>query len=85
MRRLLPLAITLLFPVCLSLPASAASSSRPPNFVFILGDDLGTPPISAYGSGYYRTPHIDTLARDGIKFTAAYAACPVCSWAAEGV
>jgi arylsulfatase A-like enzyme len=79
MRRLLPLAITLLLPVCLSLPASAASSSRPPNFVFILGDDLGTPPISAYGGTYYRTPHIDTLARDGIKFTAAYAACPVCS------
>jgi len=79
MRRLLPLAITLLLPVCLSLPASAASSSRPPNFVFILGDDLGTPPISAYGGTYYRTPHIDTLARDGITFTAAYAACPVCS------
>ena len=59
--------------------ALAAAPAQPPNFVFILGDDLGTPPISAYGSAYYRTPHIDTLARDGIKFTAAYAACPVCS------
>ena len=59
--------------------AVAATPPRPPNFVFILGDDLGTPPVGAYGNSYYRTPHIDSLARDGLKFTTAYSACPVCS------
>ena len=79
MRRILPLSLSLLLALSAVFPASAANSPRPPNFIFIFGDDLGTPPISAYGGTYYRTPHIDTLARDGIKFTAAYAACPVCS------
>jgi arylsulfatase A len=79
MRRILPLSLSLLLSLSAVFPASAANSPRPPNFIFIFGDDLGTPPISAYGGTYYRTPHIDTLARDGIKFTAAYAACPVCS------
>ncbi|MBL9186182.1 MAG: sulfatase [Opitutaceae bacterium] len=53
--------------------------AAPPNFIFIFADDLGTPPVGAYGNGFYQTPHIDTLARDGMKFNAAYAACPVCS------
>lgn len=68
--------------VLLALSATAgfaAASARPPNFVFIFGDDLGTPPVGAYGNSYYQTPAIDSLARDGLKFTAAYAACPVCS------
>lgn len=53
--------------------------AAPPNFIFIFADDLGTPPVGAYGNPFYQTPHIDTLARDGMTFTAAYAACPVCS------
>jgi arylsulfatase A-like enzyme len=65
--------------VCAAFASPAATASRPPNFIFILGDDLGTPPVSTYGNSYYRTPHIDSLARDGIKFNAAYSACPVCS------
>ncbi|MBL9202497.1 MAG: sulfatase [Opitutaceae bacterium] len=78
MRHFLPPPLLLALLV-VAAPGRAAPAARPPNFLFILGDDLGTPPISAYGSTYYRTPHIDTLARDGMKFTAAYAACPVCS------
>ncbi len=81
MRRFLPsfLSSFLFLSLTITLAAQPAAAPRPPNFIVILGDDLGTPPISAYGGTYYRTPHIDTLARDGIKFTAAYAACPVCS------
>lgn len=51
----------------------------PPNFVFILADDLGYAENGTYGSSYYQTPHIDKLASEGMRFTNAYAACPVCS------
>ena len=50
-----------------------------PNVVFILADDLGWSQIGCYGSRFYRTPHIDRLAAQGMRFTDAYAACPVCS------
>jgi len=42
-------------------------------------DDLGWTDIGAYGSSFYETPNIDALAAKGMKFTNAYAACPVCS------
>jgi arylsulfatase A-like enzyme len=50
-----------------------------PNFVFILIDDLGWTDLGCYGSTFYETPNIDKLARQGMRFTNAYAACPVCS------
>jgi uncharacterized sulfatase len=50
-----------------------------PNFLFILADDYGWSQLGCYGSQYYETPFIDRLARQGMKFTDAYAACPVCS------
>ena len=50
-----------------------------PNIVFILIDDLGQRDLGCYGSTFYETPNIDSLARDGMRFTDAYAACPVCS------
>jgi len=49
------------------------------NVIFILADDLGWAQSGAYGSEYYRTPNIDRLAREGIRFTNAYAAAHVCS------
>lgn len=55
------------------------AANRPPNIVFILADDLGWADVGVNGSSFYRTPHIDSLARQGMKFTDAYAACPVCS------
>ena len=62
------------------LPASTTNASRPkPNIVFILADDLGWADVGCYGSKYYETPHIDRLATQGMRFTAGYAACPVCS------
>ena len=59
--------------------ACAAPADRPPNILFIFADDLGTTPVGVYGNPYYQTPNIDRLAREGLRFTDAYAACPVCS------
>jgi arylsulfatase A-like enzyme len=50
-----------------------------PNIVLILMDDLGWRDLSCYGSTFYETPHLDRLAGQGICFSDAYAACPVCS------
>jgi arylsulfatase A-like enzyme len=50
-----------------------------PNIVFLLVDDLGWMDTAAYGSQYYETPNIDQLARDGMLFTDAYAAHPLCT------
>ena len=52
---------------------------RPPNVVLIVVDDAGYADFSFQGSPYMRTPRIDSLARDGVFFTAAYATSSVCS------
>ncbi len=61
----------------------AAVTGQPPrprlNIVFILADDLGWTDLGCYGSRYYQTPNVDRLATQGMRFTNAYAACPVCS------
>ena len=49
------------------------------NFLFILVDDLGWTDLGCFGSSFYETPHLDQLRKESMKFTAAYAACPVCS------
>jgi len=59
--------------------AAARRKSRELNFVFFLIDDLGWADLSCYGSTFYETPNIDRLASEGMRFTEAYAACPVCS------
>jgi len=69
-----------LLPAC-SVSRALADSSGPrrPNFVFLLVDDLGWTDLGCYGSKFYETPNVDRLAATGIRFTNAYAACPVCS------
>ena len=52
---------------------------RKPSFVFFLIDDLGWKDLGCYGSTFYETPNVDRLAAQGMRFTNAYAACPVCS------
>jgi arylsulfatase A-like enzyme len=49
------------------------------NMVFLLIDDLGWKDLGCFGSSFYETPNIDRLAAQSMKFTNAYAACPVCS------
>ena len=50
-----------------------------PNIIFILLDDMGWKDLNCTGSTFYETPNIDKLAREGMMFPNAYAACPVCS------
>ena len=59
--------------------AGASAKSARPNIVLILADDLGQRDLGCYGSTFYETPRINGLAAGGMKFTDAYAACPVCS------
>ncbi len=61
------------------LAGEAMGQRRPPNIVCILADDLGWADLSCYGSAFHRSPHIDAFARQGVRFTNAYAAAPVCS------
>lgn len=49
------------------------------NFVLILADDLGWSDLRCYGSDFHKTPHLDGLANQGMRFTSAYAASPVCT------
>lgn len=53
--------------------------ARPRNVVLILVDDMGQTDLSCYGSKFYETPHVDQLARDGVRFANGYSACTVCS------
>jgi arylsulfatase A len=57
----------------------AEAQSAPPNIILILIDDMGWRDLGCTGSDFHRTPHIDQLARDGMRFTQAYAAAPICS------
>ncbi|MFP4378097.1 MAG: sulfatase [Spirochaetales bacterium] len=50
-----------------------------PNILFIMIDDLGWRDVSCFGSEFYETPNVDALAAEGMRFTDAYASCPVCS------
>ena len=57
----------------------AAPPERPVNVVFFLVDDLGWTDLGCYNSDFYRTPNIDKLAAEGMKFTQNYSACNACS------
>src|SRR5512142_761102 len=56
----------------------ASGAEAPPNIVFIFCDDLGYGDLGCYG-GAIRTPNLDNLAREGVRFTNFYSANPVCS------
>ena len=55
---------------------SAQSASRP-NIIYIMCDDLGYGDVGCYGQRYIRTPHLDKMAEEGMRFTQAYAGSPV--------
>ncbi len=82
-RTLTVILLVFAFTICDSTSAPAAAPSteahRRPNFVFFLADDMGWRDAGCYGSTFYETPNIDRLAKEGMRFTNAYAACPVCS------
>jgi arylsulfatase len=57
---------------------SARAAGRPPNIIVIYADDLGFGDLGCYGSRL-RTPHLDRMAREGMRFTDFYSANPLCS------
>ena len=61
------------------LSAGVTWSAEKPNFVFILADDLGYGDLGCYGQTKIKTPRIDALAAEGIRFTSAYAGSTVCA------
>lgn len=56
-----------------------ATTRTKPNIIFILADDLGYADLSVYGQRHFETPQLDKLARQGVRFTQAYANSAVCS------
>src|SRR5690349_21805037 len=59
--------------------AALRAADPPPNVIVILADDFGWTDLACYGSDLHETPHLDRLAKDGMKFTQSYSACTVCS------
>ncbi|MEN9283319.1 MAG: Arylsulfatase [Verrucomicrobiota bacterium] len=62
---------------CLALASPAAPA--PLNFIVVLIDDMGATDLACTGSTFHQTPHIDQLAREGMRFDRAFSACTVCS------
>jgi arylsulfatase A len=58
---------------------NSGQSGRKPNIILFLVDDLGWSDVGYEGSSFYATPNIDRFAKQGVRFTQAYSACPVCS------
>ncbi len=71
-------ALVIALGMILGTTALAADAPRP-NVILIVADDLGWADLGCYGSTFHATPNLDRLARSGMRFTNAYAACPVCS------
>src|SRR5512145_2925666 len=65
--------------VCLTLFSAAASSQSLPNVVLIYMDDLGYGDLSSYGATRIKTPNIDRLAREGLRFTDAHSPAATCT------
>jgi arylsulfatase A-like enzyme len=69
--------VTIGYLIAITASTAAAQGGRP-NIVFILADDLGYADLGCYGSKYYETPHIDAMARQGVRFTDGYTCGPNC-------
>ena len=59
--------------------AAALGAERPPNIVVIFADDLGYGDLGCYGHPTIRTPALDRMAAEGMRFTQFYSASPVCT------
>ena len=67
-----PYALILLLLACLAAPLRSSVAASKPNIVFVLADDLGYGDLGAYGQKKIRTPVLDRLAREGMRFTRHY-------------
>lgn len=59
--------------------AKNAAPEKLPNFIIIFTDDQGYGDLGCFGSPNIRTPHLDQMAREGVKFTSFYSASPICT------
>jgi arylsulfatase A len=75
------LALTLVW----SIAVPAAKAADRPNFLVILCDDLGYGDLGCYGHPVIKTPNLDKLAGEGIRFTDCYSSAPVCSSSRAGL
>src|SRR5688572_12045230 len=67
------------FALLTGLPRALGGAERThPNVILVLSDDLGYADISPYGQKQIQTPHLEGMAREGMRFTDAYAGAPVC-------
>jgi len=66
-------------PFLFFISAICTVQAKQPNFVFFLVDDLGWADVGCNGSTFHKTPHIDALAKSGVRFTDGYAAASICS------
>ncbi len=74
--------LSVVFAACLSTSAQAADAAAgatPPNIVLVFADDLGVFDLGCYGRAEHPTPNVDRLAAQGLRFTTAYCAQPICS------
>jgi arylsulfatase A len=62
-----------------TIACAAEAESAPPNIIVIFADDLGYGDLGCYGSPTIRTPHLDRMAREGLRFTDFYSASEVCT------
>lgn len=72
------LRLTVLFAI-LGMPLKGIPAAERPNVVFIMADDLGFGELGCYGQKKIRTPNIDQLATEGLRFTQNYSGAPVCA------
>src|SRR3954454_3826421 len=63
----------------MTLASPASSAARPPNILFVLIDDMGYGDLGCFGGTRAKTPAIDALAAEGIRFTQFYVNAPICS------
>lgn len=82
MQRFIPI---LFAAVVLTLPLAASAAPKQPNLVIIMADDLGYADLGCYGHPSIRTPNIDRMAAEGLRFTDFYASACVCTPSRAGL
>ena len=73
------LGLGMIIAVMLCCPTLAKELDRKPNILLIFSDDLSCRDLSSYGQEQFRTPNLDKLAMNGIRFTQAYSGSPECA------
>jgi arylsulfatase A-like enzyme len=62
-----------------AIPVLAQQRAAPPNIVFLISDDHSLPDVGCYGNSVVRTPNLDRLAKEGVRFTNTFCTSPQCS------